>query len=110
MADYYISLPLYEDPYYTYSFAAQGQSYVLEFIYNERAKLYYMNLLDSDNNPIVTGEALVPTYPLFLDYALFPLTGFFWLEEKSTLVSEPYKAYPDKISQYYNFYYTYTEE
>lgn len=110
MANRYISLPLYEEPYFTYSFAAQGQSFVLEFVYNERAQLYYLNLLDDENNPIVQGQVLVPRYPLMEDYAIDPLTGYFQLEEKSDIVSEPYKTYPDKISQYYNFYYVYFED
>lgn len=110
MADKYIAMPLFPDPFYTYTIAFQGDSYIFEFIYNERAKLYFINLLDADNNPIVMGESLIPNYPLFLDYAIFPLTGFIWMEEKADIVSEPYKVYPDSIDQYYSLYYIYSEE
>jgi len=110
MADKYIAMPLFGDSYYTYSIAFQGLSYILEFIYNERAKLYFINLLDADNNPIVMGEALVPNYPVFLDYAIFPLTGFIWMEEKADIISEPYKTYPDAIDQYYNLFFIYSED
>lgn len=102
-----VILPLYPDPYYTYSLALQGVSYNLEFIYNERSQLYYLNLLDSTSSPIVMGVALVPSYPIILDYPLQPLTGWFWLEENATNIAEPYKTYPDKIDQYYNFKYSY---
>lgn len=110
MVDYFISLPLYEEPYFTYNFAAQGNSYNLEFVFNERVGLYYINLYDADNNPLVLGVALVPSYPIMKDYALSPLDGFFWMEEKSTIISEPYKQYPDKINEYYNLFYLYSEE
>lgn len=110
MTDHYVAMSLFPDAYYTYSIPFQGDSYILEFIYNERAKLYFINLLDADNNPIVMGEALVPNYPIFLDYAIFPLTGFFWMEEKADNISEPYKTYPDSIDQYYNLFFIYTTE
>lgn len=110
MADKYVAMPLFPDPFYTYTIAFQGDSYIFEFIYNERAKLYFINLYGADSNPIVMGEALVPNYPIFLDYALFPLTGFIWMEEKADIISEPYKVYPDSIDQYYDCFYIYNEE
>jgi hypothetical protein len=109
MVDKYISLPLFADPYYSYPIALQGNSYILEFIYNERTQLYSLSLYDSESNPIVLGEALVPNYPIFKDYAIFPLTGFFWMEEKADILSEPYKVYPDSLDQYYSMYYMYSE-
>lgn len=109
MVDKYISLPLFADPYYSYPIALQGNSYILEFIYNERSQLYSLSLFDSESNPIVLGEALVPNYPIFKDYAIFPLTGFFWMEEKADIISEPYKIYSDSLDQYYNLYYLYSE-
>lgn len=103
----YITLPLFPDSHYTYAVALQDVSYNLEFIYNERTQLYSLSLYDQNNNPIVLGEALVPNYPIFKDYAIFPLTGFFWMEEKADIISEPYKVYPDSIDQYYNLFYIY---
>lgn len=103
----YITLPLFPEPDYTYAVALQDVSYNLEFIYNERTQLYSLSLYDQNNNPIVLGEALVPNYPIFKDYAIFPLTGFFWMEEKADIISEPYKVYPDSIDQYYNLFYIY---
>lgn len=100
---------MFADAYYSYPIALQSNSYILEFIYNERTQLYSLSLFDSESNPIVLGEALVPNYPIFKDYAIFPLTGFFWMEEKADIISEPYKAYPDSLDQYYNLYYLYSE-
>lgn len=110
MADHYVTMSLFPEPFYTYTIAFQDNSYILEFVYNERARLYFINLYDAENNPIVLGEALVPNYPIFLDYALYPLTGFLWMEEKANIISEAYKAYPDSIDQYYNLFYIYSEE
>ena len=103
----YIDIPLFSDTYYTYAIPLEGVSYNLEFVYNERAQLYYINLYDADMNALVLGEALVPNYPIFQDYQLPPLTGSFWMEEKANIVSEPYKKFPDSIDQYYTLFYIY---
>lgn len=110
MADKYVSLPLFSDAVYEYGIALQGESYILEFVYNERMKLYIFNLYNADRNPIVLGEALVPHFPIFLDYAIYPLTGYFYLYEKADILSEAYKVYPDRIDEYYGFSYVYSED
>lgn len=110
MAEKYVSLPLFSDSYYEYSIALQEDSYILRFIYNERMQLYTISLYDADNNPIVVGEALVPSYPIFFEYALYPLTGYFYMEEKANILSEPYKVYPDQIHQYYDLYYIFSSD
>ena len=110
MTDYYVSLPLFDEPDYNYAVNLQGQSYILDFKYNERSQLYFLSVYTAENVPIILGVSLVPTYPISKDNALFPLTGFFWMEEKAAILSEPYKVYPDKVNEYYNFFYTWSEE
>ena len=110
MADKYVSLPLFSDAYYEYTVALQGNSYTLRFIYNERMKLYTISLYSADLEPIVVGEALVPSYPMFFEYALYPLTGYFYMYEKANLVSEAYKVYPENINEYYELTYVYSED
>ena len=107
MAVYNTSLPLYSDASYQYGVSLESNSYVLVFNYNERCKLYFLSLLESDLTPIVQGIALTPSYPIMIDYPIENLSGWFWLEPKSELLSEPYKLYPENIDQYYDFYYTY---
>lgn len=109
MAKKYVSLPLFSDAYYEYGIALQGESYVLRFIYNERMKLYTISLLSADLVPIVMGEALVPSYPMFFEYALYPLTGYFYMYEKANIISEPYKVYPENINEYYELVYVYDD-
>ena len=108
MANHFLALPLYSDADYSYAVNLQGQSYILDFKYNERVKLYFLSIYTAENVPIVLGVGLVPTYPITFDYAFYPLTGYFWLEEKADILSEPYKVYPENIDQYYNFYYRYS--
>lgn len=110
MTDHYLSLPLYSDADYNYAVNLQGNSYTLDFKYNERSGLYFLSLLTAENTPIALSMALVPTYPIAQDYAISPLTGFFWMEEKANIISEPYKTYPDKVSEYYNFFYIWSTE
>lgn len=98
----YVDVPLLADPYYDLSISLEGNSYIIEFVYNERSQLYYMNFYNDDREPIVLGQALIPEYPIFIDYALSNLSGYFWLLNNSSLISEPYKTYPENISQYYS--------
>lgn len=105
MVDNYVSLPLSDDPFYEYSVSLEGNSYIVQFVFNERAQLYFFSLYTAEREPIVLGEALVPTYPMFTDYALSNLTGYFCLQEKATITGEPYKEFPDVLSEYYDFFY-----
>ena len=103
----YVDIPIIDYPFYDMSVSLEGNSYILEFIYVDRMKLYTISMYDSDKNPIVLGEALVPNYPIFQDYALENLTGAFYLIEKSTLQREAYKEFPENLSQYYYLVYAY---
>ena len=110
MTDLYVDLLLDDSPIYEYSVSLEGNSYVIEMIYNERSSLYFMSLYDADRNPIVLSAALVPGYPIMFDYALPSLTGFFLLIQKGELASEPYKEFPDKLKQYYSLVYTFQQD
>lgn len=109
MAMVAVALPLFDDPSYSYNVALEGNSYNLKFEYNERAQLYFLSLSDADEDLIVGGEALVPNYPILLDYAIPLLSGFIWMEEISDIIFQPYKQFPDKLSQYYTLSYSYDD-
>ena len=108
MTTQYVTIPLDSAPYYTLSVSLEGNSYNLDFLYNERTQLYHVSLFDADNIPIVEGVGLVPEFPIFADYAIPNLSGYLWLGKKASLTSEPYKNYPDRISEYYELMYVYT--
>lgn len=110
MATKYIDIPLINYPIFDLSVSLEGNSYIVEFIYNSRMKLYTISLYDAARNPIVVGEALVPEYPIFFDYALSDLTGYFFLTKKEEIQSQPYKEYPEAINQFYDLVYVYRTE
>lgn len=105
----YVDLPLFDDPYYGYSITLEGNSYNLEFLYNERMGLYTLSLFDAEGVSLIRGQAVVPDYPMLKDYALENLSGFFWLEEISNLQDEAYKKYPTYLSKYYRMFYIYDD-
>ena len=106
----YVDIPIIDDPFYDLSISFEGNSYIMQFVYNERMQLYTMSLFDSDNVAIVQGVGLVPEYPITIDYAIPNLSGYFLLTKKATLISEPYKTFPDKLSEYYWLVYAYEPE
>lgn len=110
MATKGVVIPLFNLPYYSYSIALEGASYILQFVYNERTQLYSMNILTADNVPVLMGVGVVPSYPITIDYTLTGLSGWFWMQEKATSPSEAYKQYPDRIDQFYDFFYSYVTE
>lgn len=103
----YIDIPIIDEPFYDLSISLEGSSYIIEFTYNERMSLYTLSLFDAERNPIVLGVGLVPEYPILLDYAIPEMTGYFLLTRKPTNISEPYKLYPDQLSQYYYLMYVF---
>ena len=105
MATQYVSLPLFDDYDYSYTIGLQGETYIVSIKYNERVALWFMDLAKEDTTPIFNGLAMTPNYPMALDYAIFPLKGYFWLENIPDINDEPYKEFPDKLRQYYRFYY-----
>lgn len=106
----YVDIPIINYPFYDLSISLEGNSYILEFCYNSRMELYTFSLYDADREPIILGEALVPEYPMFLDYAIPALSGYFVLLKKENINSQPYKDYPQNLADYYYFMYVYDTE
>jgi len=108
MSDNFVSLPLFSDAFYSYNIPLEGQSYTLEFMYNERTELYHLSLLITETREyIVRGIALVPDYPILADYQIEGLTGFIIMLSKADNDTQSYKTFPDKIDQYYELFYMY---
>lgn len=105
---FYISLPLYPDADYQYDAAFEGEYYTLRIYYNERAEGWFFELRDGENDMLVAGERLVPTYPVNLYYNIDNLTGFLWLEaigdEKNETTSNPFE-----LSEYFRLYYVWPD-
>lgn len=103
----YVDIPLDSSANYDLSITLEGNSYIIEMVYNERAKLYFMSLFDSDRVAIVQGVGLVPNYPIMYDYSLPNLSGWFALIPKGNLDQESYKLYPENLNEYYSLVYAY---
>lgn len=109
MVQQYVVLPLYEDADYKYSVALEGEAFTFRAYYNERTLLWHYDVRFEDGTPLLLGSALVPSYPIGVDYILTPLTGYFSLVPISTTNTEKYKEFPFELSQYYRLYYIYDD-
>ena len=106
MAQNYEILPLYSDPDYYYVVSLQGIAYKIRFYYNERVARWCMDLSYADGTPIVLGESLVRNFPMFLDYHIEGLTGYFFLEEVGKNINETNNN-PYEVWKYFRLYYIY---
>lgn len=103
----YTTVPLYDEPDYSFNINLGGTSYFVRFIYNEQMKLYTINLYEYDKTPIVEGVGLVPNYPILTQLNHSNWNGFFYLATVAEQDKEYYLEYPQNLSRYYElrFYY-----
>ncbi len=101
-------LPLYTDGDYYYTISLQGNAYKIRFYYNERIESWSFDLRLSDDTPLVLGASLVKHYPIFIDYYLPNLTGYFWLEEIGKDINNTV-THNLEIWKYYKLYYIWEE-
>ena len=99
----YVNLPLFSEPDYEYIISLERVAYKIRFYYNERMQQWIIDLRYANNDPIILGEALVPRFPIFLDYDI-ELTGTFYLEPIGDFKNETV-INPFELNQYYKLYY-----
>lgn len=108
MSQVYLKLPVYQSPNYSYNISLEGTAYRLRFTYNERCERWCMDLMLPDGTPLVVGEAISVEYPMFIDYNIEGLTGWFFFapigKSQNETIINPYE-----IWDYYELYYTYFE-
>lgn len=104
----YVSLPLYSDSDYQYSVSLEGNAYVLRIYYNTRCKQWFFDLLRDDNTPIILSQALVALFPITLDYSLYPLTGFLFLEPKGQSI-EKYREDPENLDKFFRLFWIWND-
>jgi hypothetical protein len=75
------TLPLFDDPTYSYIANIERRSFQFKFNWNDRSAAWYMDLATDTGEAIMTGQKLVPDFAMTFDYQLQPygLTGFFIL-------------------------------
>ncbi len=71
--------PLYEDAYYSYDINLDEEAFTLTFRWNSRLDYYVMDIQDAEEEYILQGVAVVPSYPLIEQYSLSELSGDFFL-------------------------------
>ena len=102
-------LPLFDDPFYSYSTSLEQNTFYLEFLYLQRIDDWVISVTDAERNKLVTGQRLTPNKPLFLDYRLPNLTGYFFLTPKSSEDPSVYDDRKRRLKDYFNFYYYYDD-
>lgn len=101
-------LPLYADPDYRYTVTLEGIAYMIRLYFNERVQRWAIDLSYADGTPIILGESLVRNYPLFLDYHIDGLSGYFYIEEIGKDMNETNNHFYE-IWKYFRFYYIYDD-
>lgn len=109
MTTKFISMPLYSDASYSYIISLGTVSYIFQSYFNERANAWFFNLLLEDQTPLITGERLVPNYPLVHDYRLNGVDGFIFLYPKSKTNNENYLSNARNLSDDYFLFYVYED-
>ena len=103
----FVTLPLHSDEDYQYTIALEKVAYNIRLYYNFRMEQWVMDLRYANNEPLVLGVAIVPNYPMLVDYIL-PLSGMFWLEPIGKKQNETITN-PFELNKYYNFFYIYDD-
>lgn len=107
------NLRLYPNEYrYKYTISLQGSNREVLFYWNERNKMWYMDLREEDGTSIKPDIGLVPNYPICTDYAFqkFGLTGYFLLVPLGDTPPELPSTNYQSVPRYYTLSYVYTEE
>ncbi|QNO00294.1 hypothetical protein QGX21_gp147 [Pseudomonas phage phiPsa315] len=107
-----IEMPLYEDLKYRYGLSLQGQSWQFTFYWNTRCSQWHMDLRREDQTPIILGYALVPQYPMMVDYNLedVGLTGYFLLLPINATIGSKITEEPSIMPQFFSLFYVYNTE
>lgn len=108
----YVELPLYDERSYTYGVSLEGRSYVLSFYWNQKCGQWHMDLRLEDRTPVLLGQALVPQYPLFIDYNLEELgmTGYFQLMPVNIALVTKVGDEHGVVPGFFKLYYVYLTE
>lgn len=104
-----VRIDLDDYPIYSLYISLEGVLYKIRLYFNERMQSWIMDLYHGDESPIVLGQRLTPNYPLFLNYTIEDLSGYFLLspkgQYKNKTIEDPYQ-----IKKYYDFFYYYEDE
>lgn len=102
----YEFLPLFQDPFYQYTLALEGETKVFSFYWNERDRHWRMDIRYEDDTPVALGTKLVPLSPILLTNRLedFNIRGFFAVVPLNDSVDNIREDYRN-LAQYYRLVY-----
>lgn len=111
MTTTFIELPLYAERKYSYGISLEGVSYTLTFYWNRKAKSWHMDIHLEDRTQVVLGVALVPQYPMLVDYNLeeIGMNGHFELMPVNADLSSKAGEEFSIIPEFFRLYYVYTD-
>jgi len=102
-----IRLPLFNEIFYSYSTALDGNTFTLEFLFVERLESWIFTLRDSDQTALVSGARLTPNTTLFQDYQLEGIAGAFYFTPKTDLNIEDALEQIRNPRDFFTLYYVY---
>ncbi|UAV84547.1 hypothetical protein PHB09_051 [Pseudomonas phage PHB09] len=108
----YVEMPLYSDLKYRYATSLEGISWQLTFYWNSRCSQWHMDLRQEDQTPILLGYALVPQYPMCVDYNLedYGLSGYFLLLPINSTIGSKITEGSSIMPEFFKLYYIYNTE
>ena len=109
MAIKYLRLPLYNDTFYSYSVNLEGNKFQIKLLFLERPSTWIITLKDSEQRTLVSGQRLTPDTPLFGDYRLENLSGFFLFTPPSGNDPEDVEQNIQRPKDFFNLYYVYDD-
>lgn len=82
-----IIIQLADLPSYRQNVVLDGRVFNVSIAWNDRQKSWTMSLADSDEDPIISGVAIVKNYPLLAQYAdvRLPAGDFVAIDESGSL-------------------------
>ena len=101
------TLPLFNKSFYGYSTSLEGNTFYLTFEYKKRINHWLFSLSDAEQNVLVSGQKLTPDTPLFYDYRLPNLTGYFLFTPIKDQDPETLRDRIRNPSQFFRLYYFY---
>jgi hypothetical protein len=54
-----LTIPAFEDPFYSMSVALEGRQYIFEFRYNQRETAWYFSVALENGTPLIAGVKVV---------------------------------------------------
>lgn len=103
-------LPLFDDPYYTYSIDLDNEAFEFTFRWNSRAQQWMMTLGNSEGETVIRNIPVVPAFPLLDQYSLESPVGEIYLLAVNELEMTDPIPDPRRVFDTHRLYYVSPDE